>query len=168
MKPIRDFVGRELRWTQPSVTKMEYELRTGEEVLSTLRFRRLFGSFATAESADGAWTFKRVGFWQNRTAVRSVGSDLEIGFFRTNAWPNGGTLELPDGRHYPASTNFWMTEYAFQTGDGHPLVVYRKIGGLVHLSSLVELRPTAATLEEAPWIVSLGWYLTVMLQTTFR
>ena len=43
---------------------MEYELRAGDMLAATLRFRSSFGSFATAEDGDGCWTFKRVGFWQ--------------------------------------------------------------------------------------------------------
>jgi hypothetical protein len=43
------------------------------------------------------------------------------------------------------------------------LVSYRKIGGILHLSSLVEIHPRARDIAELPWIVLLGWYLTVMM-----
>src|SRR5262245_7015447 len=42
-----------LKWIQPGAVKRSFELRDGEEVLGTLKFRNLFGSFATGESADG-------------------------------------------------------------------------------------------------------------------
>ena len=64
VKKIGEMIGRKLEWVQPSAWKMQYELRAGDELIATLRFRSSFGSFATAESADGCWTFKRVGFWQ--------------------------------------------------------------------------------------------------------
>ncbi|HEY0722558.1 MAG TPA: hypothetical protein VGD41_00915, partial [Pyrinomonadaceae bacterium] len=64
MRKIADVVGQELEWVQPSVFKMQYELRAGDELAATLRFRSSFGSLATGESADGCWTFKRIGFWQ--------------------------------------------------------------------------------------------------------
>ena len=54
--------GQTLKWLQPNWLKMEYELHAGEEVVATLRFRSSFGTLATAQSADGCWTFKRVGF----------------------------------------------------------------------------------------------------------
>ena len=56
MRSIRDFVGQEIKWTQPNTFKMEYELRAGEELIGTLHFRSTHGSFATAECADGCWT----------------------------------------------------------------------------------------------------------------
>jgi len=52
----------QLWWVQPRALQMNYELRADEELVATVRFRSLSGSFATAKSADGCWTFKRVGF----------------------------------------------------------------------------------------------------------
>jgi hypothetical protein len=163
MKNIRDLVGQELKWSQPHQLKREYELHAGNELVATLRFRSLFGSFATAESGDGCWTFKRVGFWQTSVTIRSHGSDQDIAVFKNNTWTNGGTLELPNGCHYPANTHFWMTTYEFTTEAGQSLVQYRRIGGILSASSLVTIQPSAAALGELPWLVMLGWYLRVML-----
>jgi hypothetical protein len=52
VKEIAEVIGRELKWMQPSAWKMEYELRSGDETIATLRFRSSFGSFATAENAE--------------------------------------------------------------------------------------------------------------------
>lgn len=51
VKNLAEVIGRELEWVQPSAWKMEYELRTGDETIATLRFRSSFGSFVRAESA---------------------------------------------------------------------------------------------------------------------
>jgi hypothetical protein len=164
MKNIRNVIDHEIKWFQPRTFKMEYELQDDGELAATLRFRSSFGSLATGESADGCWTFKRMGFWQTRATIRRCGSDEEIAVFRNNTWSNGGTLELPDGRRYLANTNFWATEYEFTTEAGESLVTYRRISGLLHLSSMVEIQPLAVSLDELPWLVMLGWYLTVMMQ----
>ena len=162
MKMIAEMIGRELKWVQPSVWKMEYELRADDELIATLRFRSSFGSFATAESADGCWTFKRVGFWQTKATIRGCGSDTEIAIFKNNTWSGGGTLELSDGRLLQATTNFWQTAFEFRSETGETLVRF-KSGGFVHLSATVEIHPDAAGRSELPWIVMLGWYLTVMM-----
>ena len=162
MKKIAGEIGRELKWVQPSAWKMEYELRADDELIATLRFRSSFGSFATAESADGCWTFKRIGFWQTKATIRACGSDAEIGIFKNNTWSGGGTLELSDGRKLPASTNGWRTTFEFKSEAGETLVRF-KCGGIVHLSATVEIQPDAAGLPELPLIVMLGWYLTVMM-----
>ena len=162
MKKIAGVIGRDLEWAQPSAWKMQYELRAGDELIATLRFRSSFGSFATAESEDGCWTFKRVGFWQTRATIRSCGSETEVATFKNNTWSGGGTLELPDGRKFPATTNLWKINLEFKTEAGKTLVRF-KTSGLVHLSATVEIQPDAAVLSELPWVIMFGWYLTVML-----
>lgn len=162
VKKIAGLIGRELKWVQPRAWKMEYELRAGNELIATLRFRSSFGSFATAESADGCWTFKRVGFWQTKATIRGCGSDTDIGVFKNNTWSGGGTLELHDGRKFLATTNLWKINLEFKSESGDTLVSF-KSGGFIHLSAAVEIQPDAAGMPELPLIVMLGWYLTVMM-----
>ncbi len=163
MMNLAELVGHELKWIQPHAMKMEYELRTGDGVAATLRFRSSFGSFATATSADGIWTFKRVGFWQTRVTIRASETETDLAIFRNNTWSGGGTLELTDGRKYLANTNFWLTQYEFKTEKGESLVSYKNIGGMLHLSSVTQIHALAKDIPEMPWIVLLGWYLTVMM-----
>jgi hypothetical protein len=163
MKPLRDLVGRELKWTQPRAMKREFELMDDGETVAQLHFRSSFGSFATAESAGESWTFKRVGFWQTRVTICPAGTDGEIASFRNNTWNAGGTLELADGRQFRANTNFWGSAYEFRNEAEEPLVRFRKVGGVLHLSSMVEILPAAAALPELPWMVALGWYLAVKM-----
>ena len=75
----------------------------------------------------------------------------------------GGTLELPDGRRFPANSNFWHTRYQIKTDGDSPLVTFQREGAL-HLSASVEIHDAARKLPELPWLVMLGWYLMVMQQ----
>lgn len=163
MRRIAELSGLELKWEQPNTFKMEYCLFAGDEMAATLKFRSSFGSFAIAESADGCWTFKRVGFFQTRATIRECDSETEIASYRNNTWTNGGTLEFPDGRQYRASTNFWMTQFDFFNEAEVVLFSYRKIGGIIHLSSYVDLFSNAIIIPELPWMIMLGWYLTIMM-----
>ena len=164
MKRIAELAGRELKWVQPHTLKMEYELHAEDEVAATLRFRSSFGSLATADSADGCWTFKRVGFWQTRVTIRACGAETDIATFKNNTWSGGGTLEFPDGRMFRANTNFWQTKYEFKNEADETLFGYRNIGGMLHSSAGVDIQPGAARISEIPWMVMLGWYLVLMQQ----
>ena len=163
MKGIANLGTRELEWTQPRALKMQYELRAGNEVVATLRFRSSFGSFATAESADGCWTFKRVGFFQTKVTIRACTEDKEIAVFMNNTWSGGGTLELHDGRKLLATTNLWQSKLEFKTESEQAILHFRS-GGLIHLSATVDIDPEALKMGE-PWLVMLGWYLIVMMHT---
>jgi hypothetical protein len=163
MQKIAGAIGRDLAWVQPGVWKMEYELRAGDDLVATLRFRSAFGTFATGESADGCWTFKRVGFCQSRVTIRACGSETDVAIFRNNTWTGGGTLELPGGRRIPATTNFWQSKLEFKTGADEVLIRL-ETGGFVRRSATVEIQPAAAGAPELPWLVMLGWYLAVMME----
>lgn len=157
MRKTAELVGQQLEWVQPSVFKMQYELRADDELAATLRFRSSFGSFA-----DGCWTFKRMGFWRTRVTVRACGDDVDIATFQNNTWSGGGTLELSGGRKFLATTNFWQTNLEFQDELGSTLIKF-KSGGLIHFSAIVSVEPNAISLSELPWVVMLGWYLIVMM-----
>jgi hypothetical protein len=163
MDKIANFAGQPLQWRRAGLLKAEYELRSDELVVATLRFRSAWGTFATAQSGDGCWTFKRVGFLQTRVTIRACESEQEIATFRNNTWSGGGALMLPDGRQYPANTNFWQTQYEFTTAAGEPLVHFHN-RGLFGSSADVTILPGAEQAPELPWLVSLGWYLIIMMQ----
>ncbi len=144
---------------------MEYELRSGTDLLATLKCRNMFGTFATAASADGCWTFKRVGFWQNGS-IRACGSETDIAVFKNNTWDRGGTLqfsgEFPGGSTFKATTNFWMTNFEFRTAADEPLVTF-DYGGVFHRSADVHISPLGQRIPECSMLVLFGWYLVLML-----
>lgn len=161
MKKIAELAGLKLNWGTRPFT-LEYELRANDELAATLCFKKLFGTLAIAESADGSWSFKRMGLFKPRVTIQANGSDEDIAIFRNNTWSEGGTLEFPDGRKYLVATNFWQSQYEFRTETGQPLLKF-KSDGFVNLSAQVELLPEASGLPDLPWMVMFGWYLVVMM-----
>src|SRR5262245_51120332 len=165
VKDIRKFVGKEMSWVQPRAMKKDFELQSGDDTIATLRFRSPFGSFATAETADGAWTLKRVGFWNPHLTVRIADTETQVASFKNKTWTDGGTLELANGRFLRANSNFWNTKYEFKDANDEMLIRFVKVGGLLHLSSNVEIMPAGAKLDELPLLVVVGWYLTVTMHS---
>ena len=163
MKRLAKMAGRELRWVKAArASGGGYALRDGDDTVATLQFPSVWSSLATAESAEGRWTFKRAGVLQSRTVIRAGDSDEEIASFKS-AWSGGGTLEFSDGRRLRADKNFWMTKYSFSTETGAPLILF-KIGGVLSWSADVEILPACDALADAPWLVMLGWYLSVQMR----
>jgi len=121
------------------------------------------GSFATAESGNGCWTFKRVGFLQTRATIRVCGSDAEIATFKNNTWSGGGTLTLIDGRELLITTNVWQTKLDIQTADGKVLV-HLQTRGVWQNSASVDVTPIGRQMPELPWMALFAWYVIVMMQ----
>ena len=159
MRHIGELRDQDLAWTQTGYCHGEYELRTGDETVATLRWRG--GSLAIAETSDGRWSFERPGYRRSRVSVRTVGSGTEIAVFSSH-WTGGGTLELAGGRlfHWSA-TNLWRSRWVWREADGTELVSLRSRQRL-RLSGLVERSQAAAALPELGLLMALGWYLTVM------
>lgn len=162
MRRISELIGSELKWVQPTAFKMQYELRSGNDLVAVLRISGLFRDQAAAESADGFWTFERVGFWRNKVRVRARGSKADDAVFKTSRWGDGsGMLQLPDGRKVSATTNFWRTEYQFSNEAGEPLLRLSG-GGVLRQNANVEVHARAARMPELPWLVMLGLFLMVI------
>jgi hypothetical protein len=156
-------VREQLRWVHPSALKMNYELRAAEELVATLRFRSLSGSFATAETAGGCWTFKRTGFLQTRATIRACGSEAEIATFKNNTWRGGGALTLSDGRNFLATTNLWQTHLEIQTEAGEVLIRLQT-SGFWQTSADVNITSSGLEMPELPWMNLFAWYVIVMMQ----
>lgn len=162
MRRLGDVIHGDLRWIQPRVLGRSWELRCGDEVAASLAFRSAFGSFATAVSADGSWTFKRVGFWQTRATVRVEGGADDLAVFEHNTWSGGGTLTLSGGRPIRVTTNFWQSKIEFLAGDDAVLFRYLT-EGFVRQESQLEVMPPFLRMPELPWLMLFGWYLVVMM-----
>ena len=161
MRKIIEFIGRDLKWTQPSVFKAEYVLSAGVEVVATLKLRSSCGTLATAESGDGCWTFKRAGFWQSRITIRAGGSDTDLAAFKNDTWSQGGTLEFSHGARFRATTKFWTTQLTSTTEAGEPLVSF-DYGGVFRRTAGVAVSPAGHSVAELPILVLFCYYLAVM------
>jgi len=164
MIKLREAIGTELQWVQPHAFKREFELRSGESTIATLAFRSAFGSLATAQTDEGSWTFKRVGFWRSHVTVREAGRETDLAVFRNNTWSAGGALEFANGRVFRANSNFWQTAYQFTNANDEPLVRFTRVAGMFHFSCEVRVEPAGARLAELPWLISLGLYLIVKMR----
>ena len=160
---ISDFIGQELTWKCTNWLRSKYELRAKELCLATLTRKKIYmitgSSFATGESDEGCWTFKR-GFLKRRVMIRDCDQDDDIAVFKKATWKGGGTLELSDGRNILVTTNFWETKMEFNTEQGELLFAYKIYTDTADLMIEAE----AAEMPELPWMVMLGWYLIVMMQ----
>lgn len=161
MQSLDELAGRALVWTPSPSVKKSYELRVGEQTYGTVSWQR--GSLAAADIDGNHWTFKREGFWHPRITVRVAGSESDLAIFKP-AWSGAGTLELSAVRRVQwSAANMWHSEWAWQESGGSPLVHFKSHQHWTKLEGKVEIQPGAAASPDLPLLVSLGWYLLVLL-----
>jgi len=155
--------GQDLEWHQPEALRRRYELSAGERTIGSVRFESGFGSLATAEFGELAWTFKRTGFFSPKITVRAAGSDVELAVF-SPGWMGSGWLVFSSGRRYHLRhTNFWATEWVFEAEDGSAAVTLSPKAAFFKQGGKASLSAGAAGLEEAPILLLLIWYVRVLM-----
>jgi hypothetical protein len=162
VRRVTEVINNRLHWVQPRLTERRYELQRGDESVATLFFRSAFGSFATVRTADGAWTFKRIGFWQTRATVRAEDGLTELAVFEPKTWSGGGTLRLATGESILVTTNLWQSKIEFLTAEHRVLFRYLT-EGFLRQNAQLEVLPDGKTRPDLPWLLPFGWYLVVMM-----
>lgn len=170
MDHISAFAGQVLEWLQPKTLEHYFELQAGPAQLATLTFHSAWGTLATAETTDGTWTFKRVGFLNPRVTVRVAGSPDNLAIYQPKFWGDG-TVTFADGTAFRwQPTNFWATEWAFTVADDAPLVRFKsgaektRLSDIFKTQALVELEPDESIQPFVPLLVALGMYLIILHQ----
>lgn len=170
MRKMVGMVGQDLKWIKPDVIKKEYVLLGKKSVIAVLSFQNPFSFFATAESADGKWIFKRVGIWKPKVTIREIRSEVDLGVFKNITREGEGTLELTDGTQYNLRnhTDAVPSHFSFECASGEALISYGRFDWFLSLSSHVEIHPIAKDVSEMPWMVLLGWYAIILPNGRFE
>jgi hypothetical protein len=171
VEPLSGHLAHELYWVQPKALSRRYELRSDGEVVAALDFATAFGSLATANTAEGSWTFKRVGFFNPRVTIREAGKEENLGLYRPRWTGTEGELELAGGRVYRWHVaNFWATRYEIRDAQGETQIEYRagsrehSLADILKSQAVVTVSAAGQRRPEAGLLVLLGWYLVLLQQ----
>jgi len=162
MQRLADVLRQPLQWSQPDKRQRIYVLHVSSHRMATLTFRSSSGSFAVGHSADGSWSFERVGFQPTTFTIRAEGGLGELALFESHAWNAGGTLRLTGGRSLIVATSHWPSQIEFQCADQHPLFRCR-MQGARHPIAELQVLPALEGMREMPWLLLFAGYLAVMM-----
>ena len=171
MKSVKEISNEHLTWFQPKAIHQFYELRSETDLYGTVNFPKSFGSLAEAESADGRWTFKRIGFFQIKITIREAGSDVDLAVFKPKWTGYAGSIEFADGKIFHwQSSNFFATKFDLQDSNEKILFTFRhgvedqKLKDWFKTQARVEVSEEAKKISETSMLVLFCWYLIVVLQ----
>ena len=165
MTEFRRIESTTVEWLQPKASERVFELRTDEALVGSLRFRSNLGTLADAQTAQGAWTCKRIGFLNPRITIRVEGSDADLAIFKPDLWGHG-IVTFKDGASYtwkPGS--FWQTKWLFADSAGQELLEFKqgtedhKWHDIFKTQATVTISSVAPRGEELSVLLCLGMYL---------
>jgi hypothetical protein len=165
---VIQFSGQKAEWIQPKTSENLFELHAGEALLARLAFRSMWGTLAVAETADGSWSFKRVGFLNPRVTVRVLDQPEDLAVYQPKFWGDG-TLTFADGRSLAwKPLNFWATIWAFKSADDQTLITFKpgrekeKLSDIFKTQATVELGLLLNNRDLLPILLPLGMYLVAL------
>jgi len=152
-----------LRWVPIKGLKRAYELHADRAMAGRIRWTKLLGSLAEAEYDGQQWTFKRRGFLRPRVTARNPTSDAELAVLELT-WGGSGILAVHGGARFRwQRLGFWGRRFAFAGESGLELISFEPKFGFVRRSGAVRTHAKAAKLPEFGLLVTLGWYVLMLL-----
>ncbi len=153
-----------LEWKQLSAFARAYELRSGDSILASVEFKKVFGTLAEAKTAQQSWTFKRTGFLTPMVTARVAGSEQDVALYKPGMMGTKGEISLPGGEVLQMkSTSFWGSQWALMSAGGDPLIRFHNQGLLKH-GAQVEIEPAARERPDLPLLLTLCWYILALHQ----
>jgi hypothetical protein len=151
-----------LRWLRRADDPLAFELLAGDVGIESLSWRGRSGSLASAQTAGGAWTLKRVGFLNPRVSVREDGSPTDLA--RLSVHFNYHRLEVRGGPAYRLHRAGVLIPAWKVTDDAGREVLHiepvregrKLVGGAVIAPS------DAARLPSLPLLLATSWYFIVL------
>ncbi len=160
MEKLRHRSSNSLTWFQLHGPGREFELKANDLVYATLKWEKLFGSLATAVTAEGDWTFKRVGFFKPSITIRVPGSEQNAAVF-SPGWTGTSTLEMADGRKLKwTNRDFWHSVWGFVDEAGEDVLVFKSSQGLLKLTVDVDIKKDT---PENSLLAALGIYFLILM-----
>ncbi len=170
MEPLSSAAGAPLHWVQPKAMERLFELRSETALFADLQFQTAFGTLATARTADGNWSFKRVGFLNPRVTVRLPGAEADLAIYQPKFWGDG-LLTFTNGPAFHwKSVNLWGTNWGFADAAEKMLYILKpgadkpKLSDIFKTQALLDIDPGVYYAPHLPLLVTLGWYLLVLQQ----
>jgi len=161
MERLASAKSKSFKWTQSGKVST---LTSNGEVYAQVTWVRSSGSLATAESGDGRWTLKRVGFLRPRVTVRIEGSQSDLAMVAME-WSGGGNIVFSDGPAFSfRSVGFWRPELVITDSAGNRVLTITPSAVHMTREATLELKDeTASSSIHVSLLAILGWYLGVLV-----
>jgi hypothetical protein len=148
-----------LKWTQRS--SKQDELASDKDIFGIISWSTWWSSLATAQSAEGRWTFKRVGFLHQRITVREPGREANLCVVQV-AWNGEATLNILGRGAFRWVPNVWHRRWVLRGPDDKE-VMNVTLSGFVNVSGAVRIDSKWLSDPMLPLLALLGWYLIMLV-----
>lgn len=159
MKTLSEFQNEKLRIVQPSLFKRTFELRSENELLSTLSYPKFFSRNAIVEgNLTGNFEFYFPNFWKSQVEVRPIGNELAIAKYYNKIFSLSEVIELQRGERVILKSFAFRNRKEIQSETGETLIVFN-FGVSVKFRVSLEIAKKSDLIDKYPWLIMLVVYL---------
>lgn len=160
MKTLSEFQNEKLQIVQPSLFKRIFELRSENELLSTLSYPKFFSRNAIAEgNLTGNFEFYFPSFWKSQVEVRPIGNELAIAKYYNKLFSLSEVIELPKGEKVILKSFAFRQRKEIQSETGETLVVFNFAVSFKFRVD-IEIAKKSEPIDKYPWLIMFVIYLT--------
>jgi hypothetical protein len=151
-----------LRWLESG--KLSSQLRAGDEVLASLSWSKPNSSLATAESVDGRWTLKRVGFLRPQVTIGNAGRTGDVAVLRMS-WGGEGTLDFAGGPSFRlVHSGPLHPEWSILDSKGRKILAMNPSHGPTGFEATVDVvKGDGEGVEKSVLLTIVAWYVVLLL-----
>jgi hypothetical protein len=152
---------KSLKWEQSA--KLASRLTADGDVVATLTWAKNWGSLATAESAAGEWTLKRLGFLRPRITLRKTGSKSDYAVLSMN-WGGGGHVAFSDGGIFELTrSGFWNPAWVVLDSSGGSFLSLKPDSGWRKKRADVKILSASIPEGKSELLAILAWYVVLLI-----
>ena len=153
-------IGPEVQWRQPHWNKRFWELvDNGGKVIATLEHPSVWKRVYRVAFGDRILTFRSVGFWQSKIAVRDEATGVDVAEYRGVF---GNALGFKTGRVFRwQRRGFWKSAYYFTAADNEDVLTFKRAPRAFRTGAIVIISPSAFKYPEVLVLLAFGFYLMI-------
>lgn len=158
MEKLSYYYAKQLVFTQPSVWKTYYELKSDNKILGTVKKIKKFSFQLEIDMFNKKWIFYRPSFWRSEIAIRESGYTLPYAKYQGGIFNQRGMIQLPKGGRIKIVFKAFKKDYEIQDSSGQVLV---RLVDKVKFRTMVEIfiEKKSELIDKHPWIIVLAWYI---------
>jgi len=165
-RPISPSLSRPLVCHRPFRRRGTWELRSGDELVGSIRFQGWVRPIAIAECSAGCWEFALQGWFRSHVVIRACSTGEDVAIFRRRPIRGGGTVEFPDGTRYEARARFRPLDLDIRLREGTPPFLSFRAKQLFRSHTEITIAPSAASIRDLALLVLFGCYVLLDMESS--
>lgn len=158
MKPLSDYMGEKLLFTQPSAFKRIHELRVNDTLLATMQQKGFFGMRWEISIQNKNWEIYKPSFWKSAIDIREAGYELPIAIFTKERFRSKGVVSLSKGEKIKIEPHLFKGFCEIKNLQEELIARIKPKSSLKDKAEVI-IEKKSGLMDRYPWIIILAYII---------